>query len=92
MKLYPRFCRTIADQYLVFHSRGQRAAQVRLLFRVHAISQYFDENNMINELKVEDKDFNTEINQRNDRHVMKCVTQKQLKMTINTRHHHLAMR
>ena len=60
MKLYPRFCRTISDQYSVFHSPGQRAAQVRLFLRVHAISQDFDENDMINELQIEDKKFNTE--------------------------------
>ena len=61
IKLYPRFCRTIADQYYIFHSCGQRAAQVRLLYRVHAISLDFDENDMINGLQIEDDDFQTEL-------------------------------
>ena len=61
IKLYPRFCRTIAYQYSIFHSRGQRAAQVRLLYRVHAISGDFDENDMINDLQIEDDDFHTEL-------------------------------
>ena len=60
IKLYPRFCKTIVDQYAVFHSRSQQAAKVRLLFRVHAISYDFNEDDMINELQIEDEDFDTE--------------------------------
>ena len=61
IKLYPRFCKTIADQYSIFHSRGQRAAQVRLLYRVQAISAEYEENDMINGLQIEDEDFHTDL-------------------------------
>ena len=61
IKLYPRFCRTIADQYLVLHSRGQRAAQVRLLYHVNAIQGNHTEEDMINNLEIYDEDFHTEM-------------------------------
>ena len=59
IKLYPRFCRTIANQYSVFHSRGQRAAQVRLLYRVNAIQGDHNEDDLINDLKIYEEDFHT---------------------------------
>ena len=61
IKLYPHFCRTIADQYSLFHSSGQCAAQVRLLYCVNAISADHDENEMINKLQIKDEDFHTEL-------------------------------
>ena len=61
LKLYPRFCRTIADQYAVFHSRGQRAAQVRLLYRVNAIHGDYDAEDLLSELEILDEDFHTDL-------------------------------
>ena len=59
IKLYPRFCRTIADQYAVFHSQGQRTAHARLLYRFHAITQEYNKEDLIN-MDIEDDDFHTE--------------------------------
>ena len=61
LKLYPRFCHKIADQYAVFHSRGQRAAQVRLLYRVNAIQGNYDTEDLLSELEILDEDFHTDL-------------------------------
>ena len=45
----------------MFHSWGQQVTQVRLLSQVHAISNEYNKNNMINELQIEDEDFHTEL-------------------------------
>lgn len=62
MKSYPRFCRTIADQYSAYHSRGQRVAQARLLYRVNAInSEYQSEEDVMSQMQILDEDFETDV-------------------------------
>ena len=61
LKLYPHFCCTIADKYAVFHSRGQCATQVCLLYRVNVIQGDYDAEDLLSELEVLDEDFHTNL-------------------------------
>ena len=61
VKLYPRFFRTIEDQYAIVHSKGQRAAQVCLLYCIHAIKDSYNKEEMMDMLEIDDNKFHTEI-------------------------------
>ena len=70
IQLYQGFCKAIVDQYTVFHSRGQQAAQVCLLYRVNAIDSKYSEEELLNSLEVYDEYVYTNLveptTQRND--------------------------
>ena len=61
IKSYPRFCEAIAFQYEAYHSKSQRAAQVRCMFQVNAIAEAYDEDSVYENLERSDLDFTTEL-------------------------------
>ena len=61
IKKYPHFVEAIAFQYEAYHSRSQRAAQVRCLFQVNAIAAAYDESTLFEAIGRLDEDFVTDI-------------------------------
>lgn len=58
---YPSFCKKVAGQYLTYHLRSQRTAQVRLLHAVNEIARHYSEMDLFDILHQDDDNFQTNI-------------------------------